>query len=458
MALDLEKIAEELSGLFVPVSTEDANDYKSLQQKLITCNSYQDTIVKRLTEVEPVLAKQENGIQVKKFTVDTRKHEIKTTVKAVMTLPTGKERDEAANAMLNSDLEEILKMENHLNDLKVAKNALVVTLRKLKTTEQNIKLLKSMLDEQVTKLNVGSTGDSDVAHLQKSLGSLENLEEQLEDELSLDDVESSEEFINEESVEGESSDTECASLEDSLNDIEDSVDSESPTTECENREDSLNEVEKEDSSETSHVLEETLGGDELDAVGMLLDEEGSDNPAVDVKVPDENSDPEPQKKRTPIEEILGEDLPDDEPPSVDAGVDEIDIDLGEFDGVDLSKPEATGAEEEVKDATDQLESELEALEDVDTSDIDQSSIEDELRQATGAEADEGDGLDIDMSDLSEDAPVEELVQKEEPVVEQEDETIVEEKASDLVEEEVPTVVEDDASIGEEFDIESLLDM
>ena len=382
MALDLEKIADQLSTLFVAVGEKDATDYKKLQMKLLSCNANQDTVVTHLTRIEPLIAKQENSIANKKFELSTRKQDIKTNVENVKKLPTGKERDEAAEEMLHTDYKELLAMDNYLNTLKMVRSALTATLRKLKTTEQNIKLLKSMLDEQVNKLSVGSDGDPDVAHLQKSLSELDNLDDQLEDEIGLDDdVEDSEEYTEEHYSDDVSHD-----------------ESEQPSNEPLDSEESREEeVESEESSDEDSI-ELLIGGD--DDFDPLEEDSSENSTQEDEGVTDKQPAPSSieeeansKRKRTPMEEILGEDLPDGEPmtrPIESAVVEDSDIDISSFmdDDIDL-----VGEENSTEDSS--------------------------------------------SGDSQEEVKVE-------------DSRPEEEKES--------KVVEDDASIGEEYDIESLLDM
>jgi len=449
VTLDLDKIASELGTLFVPVTQDDATDYKKLQKKIISCNLNQDTVTRHLTVVEPILSRKENEINNKKFELKTRKHDIKTNVKEVKSCPTAKERDEAAEEILSADYKELLKMENARNDLLVVKNSLLITLRKLKTTEQNIKLLKSMLDEQVSKLNLGSTDDPDVAHLQKSLAELDGLCDDLEDEVGLEeDVESSEEYTKEDysieidaeneekdSSEGATHDTTNAEPSNEPLDSQDSheasesilldiVDgdgesrsdaSEGPSNEPLDPEESRAETtEPEDSSEEDdsgssfieNLLNETVedsltGEDDYDI-------DSQDNEEVTEKQPVSNDDeesPEPEKrKRTPMEEILNEDFTEEDDQPVG---------------------------KEVK------------MEVVDDSEIDISSFMDDL-----------DIESTEETDVEEESVVEDLV--EENLVEEAVEKV--DKPVEKVESKKLNVVEDDASIGVEYDIESLLDM
>jgi hypothetical protein len=413
MPLDLDKLSKELSTLFVSVSEKDANNYKKLQIKLIACNANQDTVVKRLTEVEPIVARKQNDINTKKFALNARKHDIKTKTEIVKKLPTGKERDEAAEELLHNDFEQLINMENDLNDWMVAKNALITTLRKLKTTEQNIKLLKSMLDEQVSKLNIGSIGDPDVAHLQKSLSEFDDLE----NELGLDDdVESSDEYIedcaadsqgatHDESEEPsteplDSGDSHDASEDllaiDGLNDSDD--ESEEPSIAPLDSGDSCDESEDKNEDLISSLIDIDDGVD-YDSYGSTDEGDSDSSVEEDEEVTEKQPTPgagkeEPKtdsRKRTPMEEILGEDLPDDGPAKKTALVEE-DVDMSDLLG-DFSSDITFGeGNKEVK----------------------KPAVEEKKKV------------------------------KEVPV-----------KSSKKVE---PVVVEDDASVGEEYDIESLLDM
>jgi hypothetical protein len=404
MALDLELLAKEISMLFVSITEKDASDYKKLQLKLISCNANQDILVKRITEVEPIVAKKQNEISTKKFALNARKQDIKANTANVKKLTTGKERDEAAEEILHNDYKELLNMENDLNDWTVAKNALITTLRKLKTTEQNIKLLKSMLDEQVNKLNIGSTGDPDVAHLQNSLSELDDLDS----EVGLDDdVESSEEFIedSEEATHDESEQPSIAPLDsqdshdafeglsniDGLDEFSD--ESEQPSIAPLDSQDSREDLEESEKADIESLIDD--GGIDFDPYDISDDDDFDDSPKDTKEVTAKQPPPKAVKdesktgnhKRTAIEEVLNEDLPEDKP----------------------------AVEEKIK--------------------LSENDVE------------------LDMSDLLGDYDLTSNDQEEESDTEEvETEAVIEEPLSES------SIVEDEASVGEEYDIESLLDM
>jgi hypothetical protein len=286
----------------------------------------------------------------------------------------------------------------------VAKNALITTLRKLKTTEQNIKLLKSMLDEQVNKLNIGSTGDPDVAHLQNSLSELDDLDNEIGLE---DDVESSEEFIedSEEATHDESEQPSIAPLDsqdshdafEGLSNIEVldefSDESEQPSIAPLDSQDSRDDLEESEKDDIESLIDD--GGIDFDPYDISGDDESDDSSKDTKEVTAKQPPPKAVKdesktenhKRTAIEEVLNEDLPEDKP----------------------------AVEEKIKLSEDDV--------------------------------------DLDMSDLLGDYDLTSNDQEEESDTEGvETEEVIEEPLSE------GSIVEDEASIGEEYDIESLLDM
>jgi hypothetical protein len=200
MSINRDEILRELTKFQVILEFDGAPDYGKLQSTLILCDNHQRKIVNYLNQVEPELSAAQNTLRNETFQIETKKRDIKTNNARVKSLPTGKERDEAAESLIEDDLKRKLVLENEINTLSAIKGSLMTTLKKLKGTEQNIKLLKTIADQQVTKLNVGTVSDPQVSELNKNLAELSALDKEisLKDEIgNTDDVENSSDIVEE---------------------------------------------------------------------------------------------------------------------------------------------------------------------------------------------------------------------------------------------------------------------
>jgi len=204
MAIDRDQLLNDLPKLQVILNFDGAPDYGKLQERLIVCDNFQRKIVNYLNQIEPELSAAQNSFRNEQFSVSSKKRDIKTNNSYVKSLPTGKERDEAAESILEDDYRQLLVLENEINTLTTIKGSLTTTLKKLKGTEQNIKLLKTIADQQVSKLNVGTVLDPQVAEMNRNLAALSELDRQMHlvEEIGFaDDVEGSTETVESEEIE-----------------------------------------------------------------------------------------------------------------------------------------------------------------------------------------------------------------------------------------------------------------
>lgn len=190
-------IYDELLKLDIELNYQDVPPPSYIQQIIIQCNSYQLKVERYFIEVTRDLAVSERLYTTEKLNVNTLRMSILTNDARIKKLPTGKEREAAADEMLENNYRELLKLENDVNDLKSILSAIRQKQSTLKSLNADIKSLQKLMEQQVNRLNIGHPDDPDVKELSKAFSEIDKLEE----EFDLDDVESSVEISQTETSE-----------------------------------------------------------------------------------------------------------------------------------------------------------------------------------------------------------------------------------------------------------------
>lgn len=218
-------IYDELLKLDIELNYQDVPPPSYIQELIIKCNSYQLKVERYFIEVTRDLANAERLYTTEKLNINILRMSILTNDARIKKLPTGKEREAAADEMLENNNRELLKLENDVNDLKSILSAIRQKQNTLKNTNNDVKSLLKLMEQQVNRMNIGHPDDPDVKELSKAFSDIDKLEE----EFDLDDVESSTEINESENSEDaydENSaepDTQVASVEIAI-DLDVSVD------------------------------------------------------------------------------------------------------------------------------------------------------------------------------------------------------------------------------------------
>lgn len=190
-------IYDELLKLDIELNYQDVPPPSYIQELIIKGNSYQLKVERFFIEVTRDLAVTERMFTTEKLNINTLRMSILTNDARIKKLPTGKEREAAADEMLEEKYRDLLKLENDVNDLKSILSAIRQKQNTLKSTNADVKSLQKLMEQQVNRLNIGHPDDPDVKELSKAFSEIDKLEE----EFDLDDVESSAEISQTENSE-----------------------------------------------------------------------------------------------------------------------------------------------------------------------------------------------------------------------------------------------------------------
>lgn len=365
---DLLKLDIELNFLDVPTPSY-------IQEKIIQCNSFQLKVERFFIEVTRDLAIAERMFTTERLNINTLRMSILTNDERIKKIPTGKEREAAADEMLEKNHRDLLKLENDVNDLKAILSAIRQKQNTLKATNADVKSLQKLMEQQINRLNIGHPDDPDVKDLARAFSEIDDLEKEFE----IDDVESS---------------VEVSQSEDSDNG--DSV-----------------EVDVEDLSEGSIPSVEPLISDNLTVIG---DESKSDPEILDETQRHdsqitENVGETSMMSKTPKDESLTESIPTDsqkDSPSAEDIEDELASILGDDSGIFPVSEETTDEVEQVSEeiTEDVTESVANTVTSTDIPDIDiddlssDSDVESQVSEPPKVEVDLSDlGIDLDLGGI-----------------------------------------------------------
>jgi hypothetical protein len=199
-------IYDELLKLDIRLNYQDVPTPAYIQQAIIQCNNFQLKVERFFIEVTRDLATAERMFSLEKLDLTVLRTSTLTNNEKIKRIPTGKEREAAADELLEDNHRKLLKLENDVNDLRSILSAIKQKQSTLKSTNADIKSLLKLMEQQVNRMNIGHPDDPDVKELSKTFSEIDKLEEEFE----LDEVESSveisqsedsSEVLEEESVE-----------------------------------------------------------------------------------------------------------------------------------------------------------------------------------------------------------------------------------------------------------------
>lgn len=162
-----------------------------LQGLLFDCEMHTVKIEKFYIEVTEELDDKERLLRNMKTTVEIKKRQALIGNDAIKKLPTGKEREAAVDDLFEDNIKELLTLENDVASLNHLETIIRHVQSNLNRTNANVRMLAKLMEQQINRLNVGLPSDPETKDLLQGLGEVEKLE----DEMDLDDVESSTESV-----------------------------------------------------------------------------------------------------------------------------------------------------------------------------------------------------------------------------------------------------------------------
>jgi hypothetical protein len=187
MSIDTGAIYDQILALKIDLDFGDVPTPAYLQEKILECSDAMRSIEKRIIEVTRELSSREKDLKLEQMRLEVKRRSLLVNDPGIKKLPTGKEREAAADETLQADHEHILTLDNDVNEMRNLLSGVRLVHQNLKTTNSDIRVLMRIMEQQVYKLNIGSKDDKEMKDLVAGLGEVE----QLEDELTPDDVESS---------------------------------------------------------------------------------------------------------------------------------------------------------------------------------------------------------------------------------------------------------------------------
>lgn len=191
MPINTGSIYDQLLGLKIDLNFDDIPTPAYLQDKILECSDALRSIEKRMIEVTRELSTKEKDLKLEQSRLEIKHRSLLVNDPAIKKLPTGKERESAADGILEKEHAAVLALSNDVMELQNLLSSIRLVHQNLRMTNSDIRVLMRIMEQQVYKLNIGSKNDKEVRDLAASLSEVE----QLEDELTPDDVESSSEGI-----------------------------------------------------------------------------------------------------------------------------------------------------------------------------------------------------------------------------------------------------------------------
>jgi len=348
MSVEPAVIYDELLAVKVELDFEDDPRPSTLQDKIIECNGAMRKVEKRMIQVTRELAGREKDLKIEEARLEVKKRSLLINDPEIKKKPTGKEREAAADEMLEGDLKKLLDMGNAVAELHNLQSSIKLVHQNLKTTNSDIRTLMRIMEQQISRLNVGTRDDKEVKDLMDGLGEAD----ELDGEMTLDDVESSAEGDEAREPDGPAGEgiqdqTDTPSDGDGSDGAEDELDSlesfiADGDSESNGGEEAPDDEPKGDGDDGSAQSAVAIEGEPDNAQNVDATEAagngggGSDEGGLDIDLGDilggdaEAAPPKPQDKPA---EPAGETKPEGPPPKQDGSGDDFDIEdlLGSLD-------------------------------------------------------------------------------------------------------------------------------
>lgn len=194
---DLKKVSASSLEIDPKVSTISP---AFLQEMTLECELHGSMVERHELTVRQELDNAEHLLSVEQENFNIKHRSALIHNKSIKELPTGKEREAAVDELLEDERREIVKLEDRVSILKNLAGAIKTVQQGISRKDGRVKVLMRLMDQQLNRLNVGLPDDPEVSELTKGLAEVDNME----DEMTIDDVESSTEYLETDESGGES--------------------------------------------------------------------------------------------------------------------------------------------------------------------------------------------------------------------------------------------------------------
>ncbi len=193
MSVNREAVYDNLVKMVMTLDDSEVITPSYIQERLVQCRNNSAKVDRHFCDIKRELTVRERMFRVDRLNISIRKRQTLINNESIKKLPTGKEREAAVDELLEDDYQRLLLVENEVAALRDLLDSVKTIQFDLKATNSDIKALIRLMENQI-RLNIGSPEDTDVKELYEGLSEVSELEE----EMTLDDVESSEESLESE--------------------------------------------------------------------------------------------------------------------------------------------------------------------------------------------------------------------------------------------------------------------
>jgi len=192
--INFSDIYDKLLKLDVQLEDLDNPSPAYINRKLTEC-------AKKMSEVQMLYINQSRALTVAKRNLSIESAELEILKRKALVnnetirkkYTTAKERESAVDEMYEDNNKKISELENDVSDFQNVLAVIRTHVQLLRARNSDIKTQARLTELQILKLNILPTDDPTIREYARSLGELSKLEEKLDEEIDLDNVETSEE-------------------------------------------------------------------------------------------------------------------------------------------------------------------------------------------------------------------------------------------------------------------------
>ncbi len=200
LKLNTTKVYADLLRVKISLEFQPVPDPSYIQGKMIDCSVCQDNLEKIFIDATQELSDKDCLFRTEQYNIECKKRDLLTNNKDVKNRPSLKEREAAAEDLLDAEKRNMITLENEINTLKDVLGAIKLIQGNVNRKSADLKMMVRLMEQQVGRLGIGMKGDPGMSEMAKNLAELNKLAT----EMTVDDVESSSEYVDTEETDGKS--------------------------------------------------------------------------------------------------------------------------------------------------------------------------------------------------------------------------------------------------------------
>lgn len=191
LKLNTTKVYADLLKIKVDLEFQPIPDPSYIQTKLIECSVCQDVLEKIFLDATQELSEKDCLFRTEQYNVECKKRDMLTNNDKIKKIPTGKEREAAADSLLENEQRKMLSLENDVNTLRDVLGAIKLIQVNVNRKSNDLKMMVRLMEQQVGRLGIGMKNDPGMSEMAQNLAELNKLAS----EMTAEDVETVNEFI-----------------------------------------------------------------------------------------------------------------------------------------------------------------------------------------------------------------------------------------------------------------------